>query len=427
MRKSTLGLSLLLLLFTFSAFAQDENKYVFTDVNVIDIVGEDILEHQDVYISGEKIERIIPTEKKKSKGYTKISGKEKYLMPGIMDAHAHLPGPQGLEMPMEDYLLLQLANGVTSLRCLRYEEEYLGWKKKVEAGSVLSPNLFVTTPVISIYGDMDYANATELFKSYKSQGYDHVKYMSGLNAATHKSLCRIAKESGLAFVGHLPKYVGLKNALENGQMGIEHFNGYTNYEEEDQEELKSLIQLTAKKGVYNCPTLEWYEITQLYVKNPVEVLNKRNGLEYLPKDLVAEWNNDLETTMEKKASQADEVNPRIELLKLFKDAKAPLLVSPSDGVFIVPGFGMLEEMKLFKKGGLNNWEILQAATVNGSKFYQLENEGEVKADYVANIVLLDENPIEKLENVSLVNGVMVNGKWHAKKELQKELDKIKNR
>ncbi len=84
-------------------------------------------------------------------------------------------------------------------------------------------------------------------------------------------------------------------------------------------------------------------------------------------------------------------------------------------------------MKIYKESGLKNWDILKAATINGSKFYNIEDAGEVKENFQANLVLLDSNPISDLENITKIGGVMINGKWNSDKFIQKQLNTLKKK
>lgn len=412
----------LFVVFLFSSISNAQDSFVFIGVNIIDVNANEILHNKNVYIEGDRIINIQEGNDRILKGYAKIKAKNKFLMPGMMDAHAHLPGPQGPDMPMEDYLMLQLANGVTSLRSMRYETGYLDVKRQVKKGEIVSPNLYLTAPAFSRRIKINKEELLNAIPTYKE--YDHIKYLSGLDKELHKEACKAAEKIGLKLVGHLPKFLDVKLAVEQGQKGIEHFNGYLNFSEKEKDELIGLIQLSAENNIFNCPTLDWYEITGLYIPDILKTLSKRKGLEYLPNDLLKKWNLTITSLLESRDLKIDQINPRVELLKLFIEHKAPLLISPSAGPYIVPGFGMYEEMKIYKNGGVSNWDIIKAATINGAKFYDQDDNGLIKMNYKANLVLLNNNPIDDLGNIRNNAGVMVNGKWYNEKFFKKELKKI---
>lgn len=400
-------------------------QYAITTVNVVDVESGNVAVNQNILIDSGIITSI-GKNTKIPKQYEVIDGKGQYIIPGLVDAHAHLPGPQGLDMPLEDYLIMQLASGVTRLRVMRYEEDQLAIRENIKKGNLIGPSLLLPAPAVYVSGSIDYTKADSLFRSYKNTGYDHLKYLNGLNAATHKSICTISKKHDLPFVGHLPRYVGLENALNAGQRGVEHFNGYFEMLGSDPDHLEELIIKSRELKVYNCPTLDWYNIVTPYIENALAVLSQRPGIEYLPDSLVNAWKVELKDNLAEQSEIKD--NPRIELLKLFKKHQAPLLVGPGDGSFVIPGFSMFQEMLIYKEAGFTNREILQAATLNTARFYDKEEVfGIIKEGSNADLVLLSGNPLESLQSITKIQGVMTTNGWHSKKSLDKKLTALKRK
>ena len=86
--------------------------------------------------------------------------------------------------------------------------------------------------------------------------------------------------------------------------------------------------------------------------------------------------------------------------------------------FNVPGFAMAEEMKLYKRAELSNYQILKAATLNAAIYLKEDGAwGTVEKGKKANLLLLNANPLENIENVSNVMGTVLNGTYYSQKML----------
>jgi imidazolonepropionase-like amidohydrolase len=115
-------------------------------------------------------------------------------------------------------------------------------------------------------------------------------------------------------------------------------------------------------------------------------------------------------------------------LKLMNDSGVPLLVSGGDGAYIVPGFSMLEELRIFVDAGLTPYQALKAATSNAADYFGEKDQwGVLKPKTRADIVLLSENPLENIENMKKIEGVMVRGKWISKSEIDQRLKEIEEK
>ncbi|MEY4904649.1 MAG: hypothetical protein RLZZ292_2464, partial [Bacteroidota bacterium] len=121
MKKNTIPSLLVSFFFVTSLLAQSKVK-VFTNVNILPMDKKEVLKNQTVIVTDGIITTIRPNEKAKAKipkNAEIIDGKGNYLMPGLSDMHAHLPGENGEKFDTEKYLALQLASGVTTVRAMR--------------------------------------------------------------------------------------------------------------------------------------------------------------------------------------------------------------------------------------------------------------------------------------------------------------------
>ncbi|MBK6523525.1 MAG: amidohydrolase family protein [Sphingobacteriaceae bacterium] len=92
-------------------------------------------------------------------------------------------------------------------------------------------------------------------------------------------------------------------------------------------------------------------------------------------------------------------------------------MSPDNCLFNVPGYAMLEEMKLYRDAGISNYDILKISTLNAANFFNESKKwGTVESGKDATLILLDKNPLENIENISSVSTTMIKGKlmWEKK-------------
>jgi len=94
--------------------------------------------------------------------------------------------------------------------------------------------------------------------------------------------------------------------------------------------------------------------------------------------------------------------------------------------FSIPGFSLHQELQALVDAGLSTIEALRAATVNPAKFLKKEKDfGSIEKGKIADLVLLDANPLENISNTKKIYAVIVNGKLLERKELDELLEKTK--
>jgi imidazolonepropionase-like amidohydrolase len=95
------------------------------------------------------------------------------------------------------------------------------------------------------------------------------------------------------------------------------------------------------------------------------------------------------------------------------------------GNFLIPGFALHDELALLVRSGLTPLAALQAATLNPAKFLNLiDSLGTVEAGKIADLVLLDEDPLKDIQNTRKINAVIANGRLFDRRELDRLLEEI---
>jgi len=414
------------LMFTVAA-----QNLIITNVNVIPIEGkEHLLKNQTVIIKEGKIESITPFKPEQTRDNTKahIDGTDKYLMPGMADMHVHFPNEK--DMPLRQFFKLNLAAGVTTLRSMRGEPRHLTLRDSISKKLILAPDLYISIslPNDSTITDKD---LEKFVKQTKKEGWDFIKYLSGLTPALFYSTALISKESGLKMAGHVYNQ-DLQTAIKANQSSVEHYQAILKEFRKDSLHFPDVMNELKKRNIYVCPTLSFYYIWGM--QYGADDLKERNGVNHISIELQSKWEKEYDDYYAKYNTPAKEEErlktiARVKqslydfgkLLKRMSDANVKLLLSPDESAFNVPGFAMAEEMKVYQKAGLSNYAILKIVTYNAASFFNKEAEwGTIGKNKKANLVLLDKNPLDDIANIKTVNTVILGGKVFNPQELLKK-------
>lgn len=114
------------------------------------------------------------------------------------------------------------------------------------------------------------------------------------------------------------------------------------------------------------------------------------------------------------------------LTKALYEAKVPMLTGTDAGIpFVWPGESMSDEMKLLKRAGLSNMDILKMSTANAALYIENDiTKGQVLADSPANLLLLNADPLKDIQNIKQVEGVVIKGQWQDVEKMKLELSQI---
>jgi len=380
-----------------------------------------VLPRQTVLIENGKIRAIGDAGKVRlPAGTATVDGTGKYLLPGLIDMHAHLPGKEGTAHLLDAYFRLNLACGVTGLRSMRGDASHLRWRDSLRRNASPAPHLYLATPFFT-RRDKPYAasRALPLLRGYQASGYDFVKYLGGMTAPQYDSLLADARQVGLKVAGHAPRS-GLRGAVAARMASIEHIEAFAEAYQRDSVEFKQLAAQMAANHLFTCPDLFWYEATGLQYS--LDRLQHQPGIAYVAPGLRRDWQawGEAESQLLLPAGVPSAAHTQLtvtlhayrQAFRLMHEAGVQFLVSPGDGPYVVPGFGMAEELELLVGHGLSPYEALRAATYNAAAWFgETARRGAVAPGQAADLVLLDANPLENVANVRRVHGVVLAGQW----------------
>ncbi len=421
------------ILFCLSGLAQNEPAVTaFLDVNVIPMDKERVLLNQTVIVEGNRIKEIGNVDQiKVPAGAAIIHAKGLFLMPGMADMHASLPKGEADEINLHDYLALDVLRGVTSIRVMPGDFNSRVLRDSIRRGQVIGPELYLGSPVLPSDKELNAGKAEKLFDQYKKDNYQFLTCLNPMRPLLYDSVMKIAREKSMPVAGNVPNG-GLEAAALQGQASIERMEPFLMEYKRDSGKFNTTVSELVKGKTYVCPDIQWYMIN--YNQLSVEQLNDRRGASYLSTSLLRKWkepfekdylvnNNNKENKikyLKKKNLRRMEVELGMKVIKNMNDAGVQMLISPGDGYYIIPGFGLLDECRDFVDAGISPFETLKAATVNAASFFGESSKwGTIASDKRADFVLLEGNPLEDIENLDKINGVMLRGNWLSKDDLIK--------
>ena len=409
----------------------ESNAIVFAHVNVVPMDGDRILADQNVTVVDDKIASIEPAVGAVvPKDAKVIDASGKFLMPGLGEMHAHLPEPSEPPEYMRTTLALYIANGVTTVRCMRGFPNHLAARQDVISGKFLGPSLFLAGPGLGGDSIRSPEDGIKQVMQQKAEGWDMIKIYPGLTRAEYDAIMTTARRIGMRTGGHVPADVGIEHALQMGQETIEHLDGYweaLHFEKfVPDEPLKAMAIKTREAGVWNTPTMAIFHF-DLGLESLHSAL-ARQEMEYLPVFQVNRWVRLFDEHVSKEHPAVDVSRivhqNRERFLRELNNVGAQILFgTDSPNLFEVPGFSVYAELAAVQQAGLSPYDVLLSATRRVGEYLR-KNVGTVSVGAQADLILLDANPVEDVANVRKQAGVMLRGQWFPRSELQRILESI---
>ena len=459
-------------------------QLVFTHVTVIDATGSSPKSNMTVVITNDRITEIGATGKIKiPQGAQIVDASNKFLIPGLWDMHVHDTCDQ--KWGKDVFLPMFIANGVTGVRDMGGPnsgdpETVFRWRQEIKDGKLLAPRLFaagymLAGPVKGPKGILTVSNESEARQAVdfvKQAGADFVKVKEMVSREAYFAIADEAHKQRIPLVGHIPTSVDAIEVADAGQRSIEHLDGIwfacstegkELREESRREELKmftgkatqseafrrfiaetkrvgetyseqkavTIFKHLARSGTWVCPTLA--VVRSLAYAGDSSFQNDPR-LNYIPNLVRWGWDpkhngRTKSLTADDYATFKDHLQKSLEMVRTMHRAGVKLLAgtdtSPSlmDPLpYLFPGFSLHDELALYVKAGLTPLEALQTATRNPAQFLGLlDRLGTVEKGKLADLVLLEANPLQDIANTEKINAVVVNGRFIDKAELQRML------
>ncbi|MFY9557534.1 MAG: amidohydrolase family protein [Blastocatellia bacterium] len=473
MRKATLAVALTLLI-DFSSpgrvmmtlpslglkisIAQDRQSprsVVIKGATLIDVHTGGQLNDSEIVIEGDLITQVgrasaITTPKDAQV----IDGRNKWIIPGLMDMHAHVSGLDASS------LVLFIANGVTTIRDPGGNLSRLRLvRQEIDSGERVAPRLFLAGyvldgnpplwPALSIVVETP-ERAESVVNSQIDQGVDLIKVYNSITEPVLAAIVLAAHKRGVPVIGHVPRSMTMTRVAEMGIDGLEHIRitgrELLTLEEANRidflplaqreallwqrydlgsDKMKRLISFLAEKKVSLDPTLTIDQINSLSL---FEQQSNDPNNRFLPRHTRAAWSGPKPDVFKvpselKEVSQAG-FKKRMQFVEMCSRAGVQIIAG-TDGAGLgklLPGFGLQHELQLLSQAGLSPVQVVQAATINAARALRKEKDlGSIESGKLADLVILNSNPLVDIRNMSAIHAVITRGRVLDRKTLDEIL------
>ena len=460
--------------------AVPEMTIAITDATLIDATGAPPRPKTTVVIEGDRIAEIRDSDAGANpSGVSVVDGTGRYLIPGLWDAHVHtfvFPWQPDHQLP------LFIANGVTGIRdmggafpasaidemgagipmsAVDAIRAAIGARERVGPRIVAGVMVDGRTPVWPVALAVGTADeGRQVVATIAEAGADFVKVYTLLPREAFLAIAEAANQRDFPFAGHVPITVTAWEASDAGQRTIEHYTDSllpycSTAEDEILTELRAAaagpdpvqayaatffgmlprfletfdpgkVQAMATHFVAN---QTWFTPTLILGQNaalaedPAQPADPR--LRFMPSEVVASWNpqgdvRPVARTEEDLAMTWQLMDTGATITQSMQRTGVLLMAGTDVGLpHLFPGFSLHDELALLVEAGLSPLGALQAATRNTAQAVGLGDElGTVEVGKLADLVLLDADPLAAITNTTRIAAVVANGRLFEKSELQ---------
>jgi hypothetical protein len=415
------------------------NRIVIRNAIVIDGNGTPASGPKDIVIVGDKISEIVSLDpvtvksgeaKRPAAGDAEIDAAGKYVLPGLINIHAHTQDERGgVPMPVEYCMKMWLACGITTVRDVLSSRKTLDWREKSAKNELASPRIFA-------YGVFPGAStpdeARAKVRELKQAGFDGIKLfavdrdiMEALEDEAHKLGMLVAHHVGVAETNawddikfgtrSIEHWYGIPDAaIESGRQDFP--SGYNYNDETDRfryagrlwreanwDRLMKVLDGMIEAHVAWNPTFDIYEASrdlQRAQTNPAFAEYLHPVLEdYFRPNPANHGSYFIGWTSTDEAFWKE--NYRIWMRAVVEFERRGGLVGAGDDagfIYQMYGFGLLRELELHQEAGFQPLKIIQHVTGNNAKILGQENSlGRIRVGYKADIIVVNGNPLENLK------------------------------
>ena len=408
----------------------------------------------------------------------------RYLIPGLWDMHVHsvalaLDSPIGSIAAQDWHFPLFLAHGVTGVRNMNdgtvdvtlelsklirrqlAEGVLRGPPRFLTAGPTIDGDPYVGEKPVVVRTAPDARAAVERLVS---NGADLIKVYENLSREAYFAIMDEARRRGIPVDGHVPFRVTPEEAADAGQRTVEHPEalaaGCSTAAEAERKRFASVLadydslpggesswpcsdttarsttaairsparppsRCTGENGVAVTVDLVAYH----HVVHAKQLLSDATRMRFVPQEIRRNWENwlDSETAREFQSILRPIVPLELENVRLLKEAGVMLLAATDVGVPLqVPGISLHVELERLVEAGLSPLEALQTATLNPARVLEMvDSLGSIGPGKLADLVLLDANPLEDIRNTQKIRAVVADGRLYRRADLDQLLAGIK--
>jgi imidazolonepropionase-like amidohydrolase len=447
---------------------------ILSNVTIVDVAAGRANPEMTVIIAGDRIEAVGASAKVSTPGNAVfMDAKGKFLIPGLWDAHYHIAHGYSANWAREVSLPLLVANGVTGIRDMGGDLELIKTLKKEIAAGTAGPRIIAAGPQLAgtskdsaqglASNNADAARHSVIY--LKQSGAEFIKVQSMVPRDAYFAIADEAKRQGLTFVGHVPELISAAEASDAGQRSMEHSMGIWQSCSTAEPELRKsmadalkdtkttpgyifarinfglpprgtletfnnakatqLFERFARNGTWQVPTLVEEQSFALLVSGG---LMDQRGMSFIPVPMQKPWDlpNILTPLSAEDRQDLVKIVPMmLEVVGRMHRAGVRILPGSDAPWLVVPGFSLHDELVLLVKAGLTPADALRAATLDTAQFLGMQNSlGTVETGKLADLVLLDGNPLDDIRNTQKISGVFMQGRYFNRPALDGLLKKV---
>jgi hypothetical protein len=273
--------------------AETPSCMAFVHVSVIPMDRNEVLPDQTVLVRGERITAVaLSRQTPVPDDCASIDGRHRYLMPGLIDSHVHLP----LAGRADQLLVLQmlLTNGITTGINMDGSPKILELRNEIRSGKLLAPTLYTTGIFIQQPAFMTAEQVKKEVTAEKAAGYDFIKVYGELTKEAYDVLFETARREHIRVVGHVPDNLGIDAALGKQSLIVhaeEFLYSYFQFHRDlptDSAEIDRMVRDISKKtaasGTWVSPTLSVFRQI-IFQAADIDAPLQRPEMQYMPRHL----------------------------------------------------------------------------------------------------------------------------------------------
>ena len=447
---------------------KDAATIAITNVTVLDGTGAPPRSNETVLIHGNRIVSIGASESVDVPAdASMVDGQGKFLIPGLWDMHMHfslLGGPS--------ILPVFTANGVTGVRDNGSGDSVFVWQREIAEGRRMGPR--IVSSGLAFVGYETPENAPGGWAQgivslddvgpalrHRSETADFVKTQDSFMPRDRWSaIAAEATEYGMALAGHVPMSLTLEEAIQQGFTSIEHSLGFAMALTTDEADARARVMAANEDGDGYTALFEEDDralgrvderrlaaVAATMVENGVAFdanlqdlramawsssgqWNDDPRLLYLPEEIADSWREAaagdfFNETNTGHLRRTFERMPQI-VARLHEQGVMILAGTDAGAMFDFPGFDIHSELAMLVGGGLSPMNAIRTATVNPAMFMGMADSlGTVETGKLADLVLLDANPLDDIRNTERIAAVLQNGNYYDRSALDAMLAEVR--
>jgi imidazolonepropionase-like amidohydrolase len=428
-------------------------SFALRNVTVIDGTGRPNQPGMVVVIANNRIQSMGPVASVAlNPNVTVVDAGGKFLIPGLWDMHAHSwPGVGSLGNPLQlgmgvdltSQFAVCIGNGVTGIRTMGGDrwivQQFAKLRSEITEGKRLGPRLAVASQTLSRQAAPDATQGRSAVRTAIADGAEFIKVHNGLSRDTYFAIVDEAKKLKLTVVGHAPgPDLLIDECAKAGQKSFEHMQGVLYYlnthswphrvDDLTLSQKETLYDIFRKNNAWLCPTLA---VMYSFGVDPRVTADPR--LKYIASGTKASWAaRAAAVPLDSNGSGRQWYQEALGHVGAMHRAGVNILAgtdaTPSvtfGGLPLLPGFGLHDELRHLVFAGLSPLDALRTATYKPAEYLGLlDSLGTVEPDKLAEMVLLDGNPLDDINNTTKIQMVFTGGRVYRRAALDAILSAV---